>query len=519
MKLKLAHGIPMLALAAAVQNANAAITVANDIASTGVNTSVQINVLANDSTTQSGSVTLFGWDQESGYGGSISSTGYGGLVYFPPDGFEGVDTFTYQAYDGVDYGSAVVTVYVGVSAPSDEGELESAVTGRNNKKTARMLDNLCEKVQNQQTDGISQDIIAACGDLSGADRGDLNDIISQITPEEILVLRHMMSNISQSHSQRVYQHQDALRANRSNNMAFNGNTLLLQSYRGGAAGGEQNSRWGMFGSVHVDNAEHDQTEFESEYEMTGMGATVGVDYRLSPNLFVGGAVDWSTYEVDYASNGGTVDADVYNVTGFLTWYIDQFSLDVQMGYGSGDFDTERNITFPTASVASGSTSSDQYNLSVQADWTYAMNALTLRPYLRVDYMTTEIDGYEESSGGPWAMQVGSQDVDQVTSSLGLDTTYSMGFNWGVFVPGLKIAAVSESSSDYSPVTFQLVGVTTPDGAFELQPDTEDSLFYQYDISGVFVLKNGWSTFLSGQFISGYDNFSTYIVSGGVRMEL
>jgi hypothetical protein len=518
MKLKLAHGIPMLALAAAVQHANAAITVANDIASTSVNASVQINVLANDTTTQSGSVSLFGWDQESSYGGSISS-GYGGLVYFPPDGFEGVDTFTYQAYDGVDYGTAVVTVYVGVSAPGDEGDLESAVSGGNNKKTARMLDSVCEKVENQQTDGISQDIIAACGDLSRADRGDLNDIISQITPEEILVLRHMMSNISQSHSQRVYQHQDALRAGRNNNLAFNGNALLLQSYRGGAAGDEQNSRWGMFGSVHSDNAEHDQTEFESEYEMTGMGATVGVDYRLSPNLFVGGAVDWSTYEVDYASNGGTVDADVYNVTGFLTWYIDQFSLDVQMGYGSGDFDTERNITFPTASVASGSTSSDQYNLSMQADWTYAMNALTLRPYLRVDYMTTEIDGYEESSGGPWAMQVGSQDMDQVTSSLGLDTTYSMGFTWGVFVPGLKIAAVSEASSDYSPVTFQLVGVTIPEGAFELQPDTEDSLFYQYDISGVFVLKNGWSTFLSGQFISGYDNFSTYILTGGVRMEL
>lgn len=519
MKLKLAHGIPMLALAAAVQNAHAIVTANNDSASTVVGQSVQINVGANDEYTGNFYQISYEGPFETAYGGTVTYPGYGGvLLYQPPADFTGEDTFTYFADDGTGYGdSAVVTVTV--SAAGDEGELESAVTGRNNKKTARMLDNLCEKVENQQTDGISSDIIAACGDLSRADRGDLNDIISQITPEEILVLRHMMSNISQSHTQRVYQHQDALRANRNNNLAFNGNTLMLQSYRGGTAGDEQNSRWGMFGSVHSDNAEHDQTEFESEYEMTGMGATVGVDYRLSPDLFVGGAVDWSTYEVDYASNGGTVDADVYNVTGFLTWYIDQFSLDVQMGYGSGDFDTERNITFPTASVASGSTSSDQYNLSVQADWTYAMNALTLRPYLRVDYMSTEIDGYVESSGGPWAMQVGSQDVDQVTSSLGLDTTYSMGFNWGVFVPGLKIAAVSESSGDYSPVTFQLVGVTTPDGAFTLQPDTEDSLFYQYDISGVFVLKNGWSTFLSGQFISGYDDFSTYILSGGVRMEL
>jgi hypothetical protein len=35
---------------------------------------------------------------------------------------------------------------------------------------------------------------------------------------------------------------------------------------------------------------------------------------------------------------------------------------------------------------------------------------------------------------------------------------------------------------------------------------------------VFVLKGGWSAFMSGQFISGYDDYSAYVISGGVRSE-
>ena len=520
MKLKLAHGFPMLALAVAVQNAHADVTASNDSASASPGQTISIDVSTNDEWTGNFYQLTDEFPFTTEAGGVVSYAGYGGeLTYQAPEDFEGVDTFTYSADDGTGYGdSALVSITVGRSS-EDEGPIESAVTGTNKKSTARAMDNICERVSNGDTDGIDARIVAACGEFAGMDSSELNDVMAQITPEEVLVMRRMMSSVSQTQTQRVYQHQSSLRMGRTNQVAVNANGISLNNYRGGTAGENQNSPWGVFGSVHIDGADHDQTDYESEYEMTGGGVTAGVDYRLSPNLVVGGALDWSRYEVDYSSNAGTVESDAFNFTGFLTWYLNAFSMDMQLGYGTGDFDTERNITFPAVAVASGSTSSDQYNLSLQADWTYSRQALTLRPFLRVDYMSTEIDGYTESSGSPWAMSIGSQDIDQSTASLGLDTTYAMGFTWGVFVPGLKISAVSESSADYSPVTFHLVGVESADGAFELQPDSEDSLFYQYDLNAVFLLKGGWSTFLSGQFISGFDNFSTYIISGGVRMEM
>lgn len=522
MRLKLAHGFPMLALALAVQDVSADVTARDDVITVAPGQSVTIDVSANDDWTGN-FYQIVDLGQETQAGGTISYEDYGGLVtYQAPEDYEGEDSFFYYADDGTGYGQGAtvfITVQRGGSGEGEEGELESTVSGVNNKRAARVLDNICERIQNDDTAGLSEGVINACnefGDMSDEQR---RNALAQINPEEVLAMRQMMSSVSQNHTQRVYQHQGAMRTGRVNRVAINGNNLSLQNYIGGAAG-EQNSRWGMFTSIHYDGAEHSQTKYEAKYEMTGIGASVGVDYRLSPRLFMGGAVDWSTFEVEYSSGDGKVDNDVLNVTGFITWYVNQFSFDMQLGYGKADFDSRRNIDYTgVATVATGSTSSDQYNLSLQTDWTHSRNALTLRPYLRMDYMSTEIDGYTESSSSPWAVRVGDQDVDQITTSLGLDTTYSMSFGWGVFVPGLKISAVSESSSDYSPVRFQLVGVSTPDGVFELQPDTEDSLYYQYDLNAVFLLKGGWSTFLSGQFISGYDNFSTYVVSGGVRMEM
>jgi len=515
MKLKLAHGIPLLALAAAVQDVNAAVTTRPDYAYTGVNNSVQLfeaDLVANDlSDVEGGEAQFFTLDSsQSANGGSLVSDGYGGIIYTPPEDFRGVDTFTYQAVDNSEDPPAtgLVTIYVGVSSTEYTNE----------QVTDDMLRDLCQTIDEAGEPGsvgsaeFEQSLTALCN-LSIED---YNRVVGQITPEEILVMRRMMSNASQATAQRVFQHQTSLRGGGAGGLAYDGQNLMLRNYRGGTAGDEA-SRWGGFGSMHMGEAEHDQTEFESEYDRDSQGVTVGMDYRFSPGLFAGVAVDWSAFEVAYAADAGKVESDVYSLTGFVTWFHQAYSVDVQLGYAEGDYDTRRNITFPATEVAQGDTSTSQYNLSVQGDWTWSRDALVLRPYVRVDYMTTEIDAYTES-GSTWAMRIGSQDVDQITSSAGVESTYAISTGWGVFVPSLKISAVSESSSDYSPVTFQLKGIETSDGVFALQPDSEDSLYFQYDLNAVFVLKGGWSAFMSGQFISGYDDYSSYVISGGVRSE-
>ena len=518
------HKFPMLALALAVSQASyAAVTAVNDTVNTTPSTSVVINVLANDSS-DIPSAPLF-VDSE-GYTNGLYGTVVLGqnneLIYTPNEGFIGEDTFTYFASDNSGYGgtaTVTVTVLPAEEPPVEpEASIESQVQGASNKRTASMLDAVCAKANENGGTGLSQELNASCLTLLDASGAELQAMVEDIAPEEILVQRTLMANNLRNFTSRLYQFQDSLRpGGEGEAVTVNSGGMMLNPYKGGAAGDEA-SRWGVFGSVNFDKAEHDQTDYESGYEYDAYGLTLGLDHALQPELHVGAAVNWLTYDLEYDSNGGTLDSDQFSFTGYMSWFIDKFSVDAQLGYTLGDFTTERNIeSFST--VADGDTDSSQYNVSTQVDYSVGFDALTVRPYLRLDYLSTTIDGYTEDGGAGWAMEIGDQELNITETSLGVDTTYAMSFDWGVMVPGLKLAAVSVGSSDYAPVAFHLIGDASSDGEFALQPDSEDSMFYQVDLNAVFQLKNGVASFVSFQSMLGYDDYSAFQVVGGFNIEI
>ncbi len=94
---------------------------APDPATTTLSTPVEIPVLANDTDPNSDSLSISGFDTGSGHGGTVARDDNGTpldpsddrLVYTPPAGFKGTDTFTYTVADGRG-GTAVGTVTVEV---------------------------------------------------------------------------------------------------------------------------------------------------------------------------------------------------------------------------------------------------------------------------------------------------------------------------------------------------------------------------------------------------------------------
>jgi VCBS repeat-containing protein len=88
---------------------------ADDTASTLTNTPVTINILTNDSDPDGNPINLFPlpFNTTSAFGGSVSSgTGISNLIYTPPTGFSGTDTFTYTITDGTSSDTATVTIDV-----------------------------------------------------------------------------------------------------------------------------------------------------------------------------------------------------------------------------------------------------------------------------------------------------------------------------------------------------------------------------------------------------------------------
>ncbi len=102
----------------------------DDTAQTQPNTSVLIDVTANDSDPDGDPFDIFisGSQTTSANGGSISFTSTKTLTYTPPAGFVGIDTFTYSITDGSSSSSATVSVTVN-SKPGANDDFAIATNG------------------------------------------------------------------------------------------------------------------------------------------------------------------------------------------------------------------------------------------------------------------------------------------------------------------------------------------------------------------------------------------------------
>lgn len=505
------RSFPLLLLAAGIHNANAAALPEDDRASTARNSEVSIPVLENDSSNLEGGSELSIIEVTEPSNGSAYAYG-GRIVYIPNEDYAGEDTFTYEVVDESGYGG-FATVYVTVG-----GTMEPYATGRTNKAIAGMLDRICQETGGGEGEGevLNEAMGSACNQLFGAiaQDQDINQQLREIAPEEALTQRGLLSENSRNKTSRLYRGIASMRAGDSASVSVNGTALPF----GGAAGDSLGSPWTLLSSIQIENFEHDASDNESGYDSDAKGLMLGLGYRASAGFNVGGAFDWMSYDVAYDGNSGDLDSDIYSLTGFLSWYRNALGLDLQVGYSTGDTKAQRRFSIIEQSAANSDYGSDQLDASAQLDWTWQLKSWALRPFLRVDYLKSNIDAFNETGDATWLVAAEKQTHEQANTSAGLDTSFAINYSWGVMTPGVRLSLVNQANLSNSPVAFQLLNAETELGRFELRADSPDSLFYQWDLTTAFTLANGLSTFIGGQLLSGYDGVSAYQVNGGVNWE-
>lgn len=500
--------LPLLLLAAAIQNANAATdpSVVDDSATMVKDSgSITINVRANDHKNYINNFPrISDYTSRSVAYGSVVLNSDDTLTYTPKEGFVGTDTFTYEAKDDVGYGGwATVTVVV-----LEEGIVPTS--NSRNKTIADMLNEVCESDSDPE-------LSDACN-LSDVTPAEREKILTEIAPDEALIQRQLLAQNARNTTSNIYRTQSLLRSG-SGGSSVSLNDVTLPT--GGSAGDGFSSPWTLLSSLQLDTLERDTTLNEAGYDSKGLSLMLGLGYHLSDNINLGAALDWTNYDVDYASKSGSMDADIYSLTGFLSWYKGPLSIDVQAGYTQGQSDAQRRFSFPVtpvASVADSSYDSSQLTFSTRVEWAWQSGALALKPFVRVDYLDSDIDGYAETGNSVWLMQTDKQQQQLTNASIGLDSSYTLSYPWGVLIPNLKMSLVSQDNLNNDPVAFQLIKADAGLGRFELKTDSLDTRFYQWELNSVMVLKNGLSAFVSLQTVSNYDNVSSNRVSLGLNKE-
>ncbi|MCR6653943.1 MAG: autotransporter domain-containing protein [Cellvibrionaceae bacterium] len=497
---------------------------------TGV--SVTINVLANDSDPDGDGIRVISVNQPQTENATVVLNSDGGIQVVPNAGVGSIEPefirFSYTVQDDSEQGEQAVgdvEIYVVPNAISNNA------SGPNNYSVAQALDVICGELtgpgyNSDEASLGTQALAERCEGLLSMDADARAEAIQQITPEETLALKRLGTNASKLQGDMVGARLSQL--GQGINTASRNRLSWSTQPSGGAAGDADGlmAKFGVFASVQLEDAEKDRSLYEAGFDYRSNAFTVGADYALSNDWFIGAAGGLTTNDLDYKNDDGKVSADIFTFIGYTTYNRGNFSLDVQLGYSSSEIDISRKIGYGEAGVGGesfsatteGETSGSEVFLSTQAQYLWAHKALSIYPRARLNFSSSEIKGYADNGAGGWEVILGDQSIDRWTFEAGVQSTYALTTSWGVIIPNLDFNLIADLNTDQELMTGYFAFAPESSLSFALEAEDPDSLYYQVGLGFSTVLPRGSSAYAGLRQTFGYEDFSSTQFYAGFRME-
>jgi autotransporter-associated beta strand protein len=188
------------------------------------------------------------------------------------------------------------------------------------------------------------------------------------------------------------------------------------------------------------------------------GTAFGVDYRLDPRILLGvaGGYVGGTQSVDGFRGDGHTDALSIALYGSFTE--GAFYTDVLAGYANASNDMRRKVSLPGVETgsASGDTSANQFLGQIETGYKIGLGLpadTSVTPFGRLQIGSVHQDGFSESGGGAFDLDVASQTTTSVRTTFGADL--AAGFDLGGGLPlglGLRLGWMHEFADTDRPIT-------------------------------------------------------------------
>jgi uncharacterized protein YhjY with autotransporter beta-barrel domain len=403
------------------------------------------------------------------------------------------------------------------------------------------------------SDELSGQLLADCQALIGASiekESGVNQALNEITPERAVQANAQVQRANTVQDQNIGNRIAALRAGARgisvDGLSFsNGESRLNGGHlasavddilmpASGASSDEEpmllaNSRWGVFLSGELSKAERDESTNSSAFKMDTTVLSGGLDYRVSDNFVLGGAVSFTDGETRLADDKGNLDARGTSLSLYGSLYSERLYLDFSATYGDSEFDQSRRLGYVLGNGTQvkqsmraeydGETTSVHLGVgwdAIQTAW-----IVTLRASL--DYLDSEIDPFTEQasdtngSGAGWAVAIDGQSQDWLTGRLTGSVSRVVSASWGVIIPYVEFDVVQEFANDAAFITGNFAADL--DGSkLIIAVDEPDKSYYRGRFGASVQLPGGFAGFVDYGRLFAYDRWSEYTISGGLRYE-
>lgn len=314
----------------------------------------------------------------------------------------------------------------------------------------------------------------------------------------------------------------------------------LASYSSGAARGGGASadsspfaaaNWNAVGNASYSAGAKAPTTFEDAFNYNDTEYSAGTDLRVNSHLVLGVLAGYTIKHVNFNSSESIVAGGIRGkgVSGLLYGQYEGSAAYVNFSLGLQhlSLDTRRSITYPSLNplvpsvneISTSSASSNSWIMGVGTGYAFHFGGFSAEPYLNGQYVRTQIARFTEHDGNGFDINVGSQSIPTLTSSLGLKLQQAFLPPFGVIVPYLYGEYRHEflENSRNIQSTYADSGVTNS-ADFNLPTDAPTRNYYVAGAGLTVALKHGIQGFVQYIKVLHMVNYTDYVASGGVRIE-
>jgi outer membrane autotransporter protein len=294
--------------------------------------------------------------------------------------------------------------------------------------------------------------------------------------------------------------------------------------RQGAASADTGGAYGFsaFASADYQNFDKDTTRFETGFDRDTVGGTVGADYLFRNGLVLGAALSYAHEFGNYEGVGGGFDHDAYGILAYGSVVpIPSMFVDVTAGYTRKDYSFDRRASIAVNALnvtgsTSGDTDGNEFRIGVNTGYDFLFGRFTVGPRVGVNYRETTIEGYRESGHTGLELSYDNQNIQSLTTTVGLFGSVALSTGFGVIVPQATVEYIHEFLDDQRSVGFRLVQ-DLGQRRFLYQTDPPDRDYVNLGAGVSMVLPNGLQPFLNFRELLGYNDRNSHTVTLGLRV--
>ncbi len=465
-----------------------------------------------------------------------------------PDGVNEIELVVTDDTETV--GSDVVLITV-AAAPTEIDLSDIPNLTPNQRRMATKLDGMCDTLAELANGEVSLtpdqlDLLAKCRGIRSASNSTANQVnaIEELIPNDFALARTQTLLFANTQYASIMDRLMALRGGARGlslaglNVIVDGKMVPLaqlqemvsQFFGGGAAadepGGLLSDKWGLWMRGNFSFGEKDASAASPAFDADQWAFVGGLDYRISDNAVLGGALSYGSSSIEFVADNGALDTDSFALSLYGSAYAAKnFYFDGILNVSNSSYDAERNIVYVDGSglvTADAAGDTDGLTLSggLSAGYDFLVGGLTISPNLGFFYIDTTIDGFTETGAGGLNLLYDEQKFESFTGNAGLRLTYAWNVSWGVLLPHLRVDYVREFEDDVD--VFGVRFANDPNAASTppvlVETDNPDQSYWR--LAGGFSaqFKGGVSGYIEYQRLESFEFISFEDISIGLRFQ-